>query len=69
MSDEPKKTIVERLEALTTNVEVMLGMLHDMIERQDAADRRERKAREAIMAGLAAYARELENDGDEDVKG
>jgi hypothetical protein len=68
MSDEPKKTIDERLEALTTNVEVMSGMLHDMIARQDAADRRERKAREAIMAGIAAYIRALEN-GDEDEEG
>ena len=57
-------TIDERLEALTINVEVMSGMLKDMLERQDAADRRERKGRQAILTGIAAYLRALENGED-----
>lgn len=64
MSEEPKKTIDERLAALTVNVELMSGMLKDVIERMDAADRRERKARQAILAGIAAYIQALQN-GDE----
>ena len=75
MSNQPKKTIDERLEALTTSVEVMSGMLKDMLEENEKrakeaeerfarAEKRERKARQAIMAGIAAYMAALQ-DGDE----
>lgn len=64
-------TIDERLEALTINVEVMSGMLKDMLARDKRraeeirhAEDRERRGRQAILTGIAAYLRAFEDDGE-----
>ena len=63
MNNEPKKTIDERLEALTMNLELLSREMEASHLRQEAAERRERRGRQAILTGIAAYLRALE-DGD-----
>jgi len=56
---KPKLTIDERIELLTRNIQQM----HADEQRRD---RRERKAREAMLAGIAAYFRALNDDEEEE---
>jgi hypothetical protein len=62
MTPPRKPTIDERLEALTQSLELM----HHENERQRAEmrrlDRRERNAREALLAGISAYLQALKAD-------
>ena len=64
MNDERKPDMDERLQALRESVELLTHDVHEMQREMKAADRRERKARQAILTGIAAYLRALEN-GDE----
>ena len=71
MSDEPKPTIDERLEALAQSLELLTADVHQMQEenrkrdeRMAELDARERRAREALLSGIAAYLRAL-GEGDE----
>jgi hypothetical protein len=64
-SEKPKPTLDERLGALTQSLELLTRDVEAMRERMEAADRRERKARQAILTGIAAYLRALDANGDE----
>ena len=66
--DKPKPTLDERIQALTESGQLVFEMLKDTIANMDrmteeirAADKRERKARAAILTGIAAYLRALDN--------
>lgn len=67
MSETPKKrTIDERLDALTMNFELALQEIEASRKRTEELDRREREGREALLAGIAGYLRALrgnENGG------
>jgi len=63
---EPKPTIDERLarlverhEALSQSVESLTHDIREMRAEHARLDRRERKAREALLTGIAAYLRAL----------
>lgn len=51
-------TIDERIEALTQSLELLASLHRDL-------DARERRAREALLTGIAAYLRAL-NNGEEE---
>jgi hypothetical protein len=64
-----KPTIDERLEAIKVNLELLNANIHAMQEenaerdrRTAELDRRERRARRAILTGIEAYFRELDQD-------
>lgn len=62
----PKKTIDERLDALTMNFELAFQEMEAFRKRTEELDRRERQGREALLTGIAAYLRALrgnENGG------
>lgn len=69
MSDQPK-TIDERIEALTMNLELLSRSTEEYRLEMRHLDERERKARRAIAValqeGLAAYFRELDEDEDQE---
>jgi len=65
---QPKKTIDERLEALTMNLEILTADVHAMQTAQRAFQaaqegyaERERKLRDALMIGIVAFMQALEN--------
>lgn len=64
MDNEQKPTIDERLQALTMNLELMAREMEETKKRQDEADRRERKGRQAILRGIAEYLRALNGEDD-----
>jgi hypothetical protein len=64
--DERKPTIDERLQALTHNLELAMLDIEATRKQQKRLDRRERNAREALLGGIAAYLRALENDGEDE---
>jgi hypothetical protein len=71
-NDKPKKTIDERLdrlverhEALSQSVESLTHDIHQMQAQQERFDKRERKAREALLSGIAAYLRALQQEPEE----
>jgi hypothetical protein len=64
---EEKMTIDERLDALTTNLEVMSGMMRDMLAaeerraaREEALAARERQLRTALLRGIVTFLEGLE---------
>ena len=68
--DQPNKpTIDERLQALAESLELLTRDIHEMQaamrqhdERMRQLDARERRAREALLTGIAAYLRALNED-------
>lgn len=52
-------TLDERLEALTQSLELLASLHRDL-------DARERRAREALLAGIAAYLQALQDGQTED---
>jgi len=62
--DQRLDRLVERHEALAQNIELLTHDIEQMRQEAQAADRRERKGRQAILAGIVEYLRILE-DGDE----
>lgn len=59
--DEQQPTIDERLQALTHNLELAMLDIEATREQQKRLDLRERTARGALLSGIAAYLRALEN--------
>jgi peptidoglycan hydrolase CwlO-like protein len=57
-------TIDERLEALTQNLELLSHDIEAEKEKIRRLDERERRARAALMAGIAAYLQALAEDDD-----
>lgn len=64
MSETPKKTIDERLDALTINFELALQEMEAFRKTTEELDRRERQGREALLTGIAAYLRALRGNED-----
>ena len=64
MSETPKKTIDERLDALTINFELALQEMEAFRKTTEELDRRERQGREALLTGIAAYLRALRGSDD-----
>jgi hypothetical protein len=54
-----KPTIDERLERLAKSLESLTRDIEETQKRMDAADRRERKARKALLTGVSAYLKAL----------
>lgn len=57
-----KAPIDERLEALVQSLELMRHDMEASERRMEALDARERRAREALLSGIAAYLRVLGED-------
>ena len=57
-----KPTIDERLEAVAQSLELAIRETQDMKAEMRRLDMRERRAREALLAGIAAYLRALNED-------
>jgi hypothetical protein len=57
-----KPTIDERLEAVTQSLELAIRETQDMKAEIRRLDMRERRAREALLTGIAAYLRALNED-------
>ena len=60
--EQPKKTIDERLEALTMNLEILTSDVHTLQDSvyalrdsQQRNDERERQLREALLRGIAGF--------------
>jgi hypothetical protein len=53
--DKQKPTIDERIEALTHNLELMQLDLEAYRSEQKRLDERERRGRDALVSGIAAY--------------
>lgn len=73
MDEQPKPTIDERLEALAQNVQLLSVNVHAMQEdtrrweaEQKRLDKRERRGREAILAGIAGYWQALQAPDEEE---
>ena len=66
MSDQNKRSLDERLDALTMNLEMLTRNMHDARERMDRLDRRERQARKALLSGIIAYMTALEENNGQD---
>jgi hypothetical protein len=64
MSEEQQPTIDERLEAVVQSLELMQLDLEAMRAEQKRLDARERRAREALLAGIVAYFTALKNGDD-----
>jgi hypothetical protein len=63
MSDDPPKpTIDERLEALTQSLELQALENERHRAEMERLDARERRARTALLTGIAAYLRALGDD-------
>ena len=62
--DKPHKSLDERLEALTTKLELLTHTFDDMLKRMEIQDQRERMGRRAILISLKAYLQAL--DGEEE---
>jgi hypothetical protein len=60
--EDGKLTIDERLEALTLNLELLAQDLDAWREEQQRQEARERRARRAIMEGIAAYFKALDKE-------
>jgi len=60
--EDRKPTIDERLEAVAQNLELMSHDLEAWKEEQKRLDARERRARNALLAGIAAYMQALNED-------
>lgn len=58
----PKRTIDERIDALTMNLELISADIEAFRRRSEELDRRERQGREALLAGIAAYLRALQGE-------
>jgi hypothetical protein len=58
-------TIDERLEAITQSLEVLTHDVHSAQERTKRLEDRDRRLREALMAGVAAYLQVLAEDDDD----
>lgn len=66
-------SIDERLENISQQLEIITGMQHaaelrfeEHERKMEAQDTRERRAREALLSGIAAYLRALGNGNGED---
>jgi hypothetical protein len=67
LSEEQKPSLDERLKAIAHKLELLKADLAQWQEEQKRLekrlDRRERKAREALRSGIAAYLRALGEEG------
>jgi hypothetical protein len=61
---DEKPTLDERLTALRESVELLTHDIHEMQATMARLDSRERRARQALLTGIAAYLRAL-NENDE----
>jgi hypothetical protein len=66
-------TIEERLESISQQLEIITGMqlaserrFDEMEAEHKRLDARERKAREALLSGVAAYLRALQNGNEKE---
>jgi hypothetical protein len=57
------KRIEDKHLGLAQSVELLTHDIHEMQKKHDRLDARERKAREALLSGIAAYLRALQEDG------
>jgi hypothetical protein len=64
MDEQP--SIDERLQALTHSLELAVLDIEATREAQKRLDQRERNARNALLSGIAAYLRALQEDGEEE---
>jgi len=64
-NDKPKKTIDERLEAIAQSVELIAHMQAQGEREIQRLAHRERTAREALLSGIAAYLRALQQEPEE----
>lgn len=58
--DERLAALAQSVELLSVNVHTMQDNMREMRERQARLDARERQARQAILSGIAAYFKALE---------
>lgn len=63
--DDRLQRLVERHEALSQSLEMLTHDMQEARERMDRLDARERKAREALLSGIAAYLRALGEENGE----
>jgi len=63
MSDT-KPTLDERLQAVIESLELQAHESEAMRARMDRLDARERRARQALLSGIAAYLQALQEDGE-----
>ena len=63
MSDD-KPTLDERLQAVIESLELQAREMEAMRARMDRLDARERRARQALLSGIAAYLQALQEDGE-----
>jgi hypothetical protein len=63
-NNDKQPTIDERLQALTHSLELMQLDMETYRAEQERLDKRERRAREALLSGIAAYLRALSTDDD-----
>lgn len=56
-NEQPPKTIDQRLEALTMNLELLSRDVEAMKERMKRADQREREGHRTILAAVEGYLR------------
>lgn len=61
--EERWKRIEEKHLAIAESIELLTHDIHEIQERQNRLDARERRAREALLTGIQAYLRAL-NNGD-----
>jgi len=67
MPDEQRKpTIDERLEVLVQSLELAQHEQERLRAEQERLDRRERRARAALLTGIAAYLEALNEGNDQD---
>jgi hypothetical protein len=59
---EPKKSLDERLEALTIKLELLTHTLDDMLKRMEIQDQRERMGRRALLVAMKAYLQALNGE-------
>jgi len=57
--------IDERIEALVHTMELFQADMKDFAAKQERLDKRERNARQALLEGIAAYLRALNNENEE----
>ena len=68
VQNQGEMSIDERLQVVTQNLELLSQDIHQMQDEMRRLDARERKGREALLAGIAAYLRTLQDNdnGDEE---
>jgi hypothetical protein len=68
MSDAPQKpkTLDERLDAITMNLELLSHDFESMTKRMAIQDKREREGRRAIMVAMNAYLQALDDEEEEE---